>query len=168
MGDMAEPVEMTPGMREFVESIGVYFERYDLPRIGGRILGLLIVAERPLSLDDMAAALQVSRASASTNVRMIVDYGLAELVSLLGERRDYYRFSESPWERGTLVNIEATVALRRIGERGLAGMAPAAGVTRDRLEELLDFCDFAIEDQQDMLARWRERQARRGERRAER
>ena len=77
---MDQPHRLSPGMQQFIERMGIYFEHLELPRITGRILGLLMVADRPLSLDNMAAALQVSRASASTNIRMAIHFGAAELV----------------------------------------------------------------------------------------
>src|SRR5439155_617535 len=76
---------------EFIEAVGLFFERLGIARIGGRILGLLMLAERPLTLDEMAGLLLVSRASISTNARMSVAAGLVEHVSWPGDRRDYYR-----------------------------------------------------------------------------
>jgi hypothetical protein len=52
----------TPEKVRFVESMGRYLGQYGLSRIGGRLLGLLMIAEEPLSLDDMATTLSVSRA----------------------------------------------------------------------------------------------------------
>lgn len=154
---MAEPEPMNNDARQFVESMGLYYEQYDLPRIGGRILGLLLIAERPLSLDDMATRLGVSRASISTNVRMAVSYGLAELITLPGDRRDYYRYPENAWERGIRMNIEAIQVLRRLAERGLAVAASENEAAQARFADLLDFCDFSLEDLSGMLERWRER-----------
>lgn len=158
---MAEPGAMSPELEQFIESMGVYFEHYGVPRIGGRVIGLLIAARRPLSLDDMAEALRVSRASVSTNVRMAMNYGLAELVTFPGDRRDYYRYPDNAWERDILVNIEAIVALRRLAKRGLAATAPDNQVARARLDELRDFCDFTLGEMHGWLERWREHRAAR-------
>jgi DNA-binding transcriptional regulator GbsR (MarR family) len=161
---MADDERISPGMREFIESMGVYFERYGLARIGGRILGLLMVADRPLSLDDMANTLLVSRASVSTNIRLAVASGLAELVSLAGDRRDYYRFSQDAWERATKVEIEGILALRRIAERGLVALEQAEGMARTHLDDVITYCDFVIDDRRALLERIQAR--RRAEERA--
>jgi DNA-binding transcriptional regulator GbsR (MarR family) len=145
-------------MRQFIERVGLYFEQYEVSRIGGRIIGLLLVAGEPLSLDDIAAALDVSRASVSTNVRMAVTYGMAELVTKPGDRRDYYRWPANAWDRGLVINVEAVIALRRIAEQGLAAAEPDDTVARERLDELEDFCDFCRDEMQGMLDRWRARQ----------
>jgi hypothetical protein len=154
---MAEAGDGTDGRQAFVESMGLYFERYGVARIGGRLLGLLMLADRPLTQEAMAAALGVSRASVSTNVRLVVESGLVEVVSLPGDRRDYYRFAASPWERGIVVNVEAIERLRRISAAGLAAVPPDDVAARERLLEALDFCDFMLEEYRGLLVRWRAR-----------
>jgi len=148
---------ISPEMRQFIESVGQYFERYALPRIGGRILGLLLVAQRELSLDDIASTLQVSRASVSTNIRLILVIGLGELVTRPGDRRDYYRFSPHAWEQGLEADIEGTVALRRLAERGLAAAQKSESTAHQHLAELIEFCDFVLEDRRTSLVRWKKR-----------
>ena len=152
---MPQREPLSPDLRQFVESMGVYFGRYGLPRIGGRILGLLIIADRPLSLDDIASTLHVSRASISTNIRLIVASSLAEPFSLPGDRRDYYRFGPDTWERSAATELDGILMLRRLGERGLAAARDADNVARQHLSELLEFCDVLLEDRQAGLEHWR-------------
>lgn len=152
---MAQPQILPHDLRQFVDSMGVYFERYGLAPIGGRMLGLLIIADRPLSLDDMAHALYVSRASVSTNIRLIVTSGLAEPFNVPGDRRDYYRFGPDTWELTLRTELDAILMMRRIGERGLAAARPTETVAQERLRELLEFCDVLFEDRQAGLEHWR-------------
>ena len=159
---MAVPEPLSPALREFIESMGIYFERYGLARIGGRILGLLMVADRPLSLDDMANTLRVSRASVSTNMRLITASSLADHISLPGDRRDYYQFGRDTWERALKAEIEGIILLRRIAERGLAAVSATENTARDHLEEALEFCDLLVEDRQRTIERWHALQAAKG------
>jgi DNA-binding transcriptional regulator GbsR (MarR family) len=76
---------------QFVERMGLTLESDGLPRIAGRIFGLLLVTEKALSLDELAAELRVSKASVSTNARLLEHRGVLELVSRPADRRDYYR-----------------------------------------------------------------------------
>lgn len=76
---------------EFVERIAVAMEADGLPRIAGRIFGLLLLSEEVLSLDSITEAIGASKASASVNTRLLEQRGLIERVSLQGDRRDYYR-----------------------------------------------------------------------------
>jgi DNA-binding transcriptional regulator GbsR (MarR family) len=130
-----------------------------LARIGGRILGLLMLADAPLGLEEMATALGVSRASISTNIRQIVTFGLAEHLSLPGDRRDYYRFADSPWLGAMRARIDGTRSLLRITEQGLATLAAEDTAARLRLEEMRDACVFMIEEMQASIARWQAHRA---------
>jgi hypothetical protein len=87
---------------------------------------------------------------------------LAELITLPGDRRDYYRMPEQPWERALQVEIDGIANLRRIVEQGLAALPPENVVARERLEESIDFCDFATEQWRGAIERWHEyREAKR-------
>ena len=67
-------LEMTESQRKFIEKLGFYYESYGVPRIGGRMLGLLLVAGEPVSAEQMSATLLVSRSSISTNIRLLMSY----------------------------------------------------------------------------------------------
>jgi DNA-binding transcriptional regulator GbsR (MarR family) len=71
--------------------MGLALEADGLPRIAGRIFGLLLISEDALSLDKLASELRVSKASVSTNARMLEHRGVLEQVSRPADRRDYYR-----------------------------------------------------------------------------
>ncbi len=152
----------TPEKVRFVESMGRYLGQYGLSRIGGRLLGLLMIAEEPLSLDDMATTLSVSRASISTNIRLVTTTGMAELVTKPGDRRDYYQFTHDAWGHALRAEMNSLPPLRRMAARALAALGPNDHQAREQLEDLVDFCDFSIEERVGMIARWRERLRARG------
>ncbi len=64
-------------LSQFIENMGLHYEDYGFARIAGRIIGLLLVSPRPISSEEMAEALQVSRSSISTNLRTLM---LADLI----------------------------------------------------------------------------------------
>ena len=78
---------------QFVEKLAVALERDGFPRIAGRIYALLLISDEEISLDDIAATLGASKASASVNTRMLEDKSLIVRVSRTGDRRNYYRIS---------------------------------------------------------------------------
>jgi DNA-binding transcriptional regulator GbsR (MarR family) len=80
-----------PRTAQFVEQMGLVLESDKLPRIAGRIFGLLLVSAEARSLDQLAAALGVSKASVSTNARLLEHRGILERVGRPADRRDYYR-----------------------------------------------------------------------------
>ncbi len=78
---------------QFVERMGLLVEEDGWPRIAGRILGFLTLTVEACSLDEIASALDVSRASVSTDARRLMQSGLLERLSRPGDRRDYYQLA---------------------------------------------------------------------------
>ncbi len=154
---MADPEQLTFEQSEYIESLGVFFEHFGLPRLVGRLLGLLMLSDRPLTLDDMARALLVSRASVSTNIRIALHNEYVARVGIPGDRRDFYRFSDAVWERRALLMVEASKASLSMAERGLATLGPEDVRARERLEVMRDYCVFSIEETYRMQERWSER-----------
>ena len=107
----------------FIERMGLMTEADGLPRIAGRIFGYLLLTPGECSLEEIASALGVSRASVSNDARRLVQMGLLERRSRPGDRRDYYSMSTDAFRH----SIEARIdSMRRfhglIDEaRGLAG-----------------------------------------------
>jgi DNA-binding transcriptional regulator GbsR (MarR family) len=149
------------GSVEFVEGMGIYFAQYDLPRIFGRILGLLMISERPLPHDEIAKLLGVSRGSVSTNMRLGLMLNLVERVAAAGDRRDFYRQSGDAWGRSIEAKGEQLAPLERIGRRALESLPDDHPQARERVEEMLDFCAFFEEESAGLLARWHARRAAR-------
>jgi DNA-binding transcriptional regulator GbsR (MarR family) len=128
-------------LSQFIENMGLYYEAYDVPRIGGRILGLLMVKPNPMTSEEMSEILQVSRSSVSTNLRTLQMAGLVEQVSVPGDRRDYYLFSEEAWLRILEMRLEQVLSMKEAAEEGLQnleGEHPA----RQRMEEMLAWSEM--------------------------
>jgi DNA-binding transcriptional ArsR family regulator len=87
---MMTQINLAPAAERYVERMGLLWEAEGLPRIAGRMLGLLALQSDAASLDDIAAALGVSKASVSADARQLERLALVERVSRPGDRRDYY------------------------------------------------------------------------------
>lgn len=146
--------ELGAGARQFIEGMGIYLESLGIRRIGGRILGLLMMAERPLTLDDMARALKVSRASISTNARMSVAVGMVDHVILPGDQRDYDAFSADAWTRRMQVALPQLDMLHQLAERGPTAFDNSNTPGRERLRAALAFCDFYRRETEASITRW--------------
>lgn len=75
---------------EFIETAARLCHLVNLPQSTGRIYGLLYLSPAPLTLDDIAAALSISKASCSTGTRQLVAIHAVRQVWIPGERRDHY------------------------------------------------------------------------------
>lgn len=82
---------------EFVERLGLIAQADGIPRIAGRILGLLVIHGGPFSFAELAERLKVSRGSISTNTRLLEHLGIIERVSKAGERQDYFQIRSEPY-----------------------------------------------------------------------
>lgn len=114
----------TPAPRsEFATLAGEMAESIGFNKSIGQIYGLLYMAGRPLSLDEIAQELSMSKGNASINIRVLEDWGAVHKVSVSGSRRDHYHAN---------MNLKQ-VALRRIQE----GVGKRLVRAEDALDRLL-------------------------------
>lgn len=130
---------------QFIERMGQLFEQDGLARIAGRIFGRLLLAAEPKSLDDLVEELQVSKASVSTNTRLLARLGMVERTTFPGDRRDYYRVLESVHERMLELRLERLQATSELLGDGLRTPAAADPRVRKRLEQYGEFFDRMVE-----------------------
>jgi len=76
--------------RRFIEAGGNTTHAFGLGRIIGRLYALLYLTPVPTALEEIAAQLAVSKASASIAVRQLADLHAVRQVWIPGERRDFY------------------------------------------------------------------------------
>lgn len=74
----------------FIESAGRTTQSFGLGRIIGQLYALLFFSKEPLSLDDMADELKVSKGSVSTNIRELEKWSAVKKVWVKGSRKDFY------------------------------------------------------------------------------
>jgi DNA-binding transcriptional regulator GbsR (MarR family) len=102
---------------DFIDTSGEWAERYGLTRVAGLLKGLLLLSRRPMSLDDMAERLEVSKASVSTNIRLLERWKAVRRVFNRGDRKNYYELRGDLWEIETeIVSIVLTEELGRFAE----------------------------------------------------
>jgi predicted transcriptional regulator len=144
-------------VQQFVECMGLLLESERLPRIAGRMFGLLLVSEAAQSLDDLAERLQVSKASTSTNARFLEQMGLIERVAQPGDRRDYYQIDSGAVERMLAMARKRWVAMRDLMAQGADALPPEMGVAAERLRGAEQFHTLLLEHSDELLQQWRTR-----------
>ena len=145
---------MDAATTNFIERMGLVLESDGLPRIAGRMFGLLLISPDPHSLDDLAADLKVSKGSVSTNARLLEQRGLLERVCRPADRRDYYSV---PPDLFTRTMAQRLARWQRFHEAiGYArGLLPLlSSEVRQRLEEYEEAYGFMSQVIRDALARW--------------
>jgi DNA-binding transcriptional regulator GbsR (MarR family) len=154
---MNSSVEKT--ISNFVERMGLIAQADGMPRIAGRILGMMIVHGGPFSFADLAERLQVSRASISTNTRLLESLGVIERTGVPGERQDYFRMRPHPYARMLQGYVERMRRARELVDETQAALPQELGGAHDRLEELDAFYDMLIESFESVVEKWEARRA---------
>ncbi|HUL57724.1 MAG TPA: MarR family transcriptional regulator [Anaeromyxobacteraceae bacterium] len=150
-------------LREWVEELAMLYEREGLPRMAGRIFGWLLVCEPPeQTMEQLAGALQGSKASMSTMTRLLVTAGLVERVRPPGARRDGFRIPHDHWTNMWRSRTQALSAAAAVIARGRALVAGRPAEARRRLDEIHDLYRWFEKEYPRLLSRWeRERRPRR-------
>jgi DNA-binding transcriptional regulator GbsR (MarR family) len=140
-----EPVHLLEA-KHFIEDIGLFFEQMGMPRMAGRILGVLLIADPPAqSITDIAGTLVASKSSVSVMARLLVENGLIERVAAPVPRRDYYRFKPGGWIHYMRRWLALMSELHRIAERGLALLDDKPPELQHRLIEAHDLFSMVEE-----------------------
>ena len=147
---------LTPALHTFIEGMGMYFEVQGIPRIGGRILGLLMIAHAPLSAADIATILGVSRGSLSTNFRLLLASGMVEKVAVRGDRVTYFVFSDSAMEQRIAVGLRSVAAFRQLCSQALEAL-PAHDPSRRHLDISVEWSDLLTQSFEAAMAEWHQR-----------
>jgi DNA-binding transcriptional regulator GbsR (MarR family) len=147
---------MEESVQQFVERMGLLCEREGLSRGAGRLFGFLLVSERAYSLDELTEMLQASKASMSTNARILESLGMIERVSMLGDRRDFYRVGDDPWERMLRVAQGRWRDMIQVFEESREALPASRQVARERLGGAARFHTLLLNGVDGMIAQWRE------------
>ncbi len=104
-----------------VAGLGRLARFFGFGEVMGRMYGTLMLSPEPMSLDDLAGSLEISKGSVSMNVRDLERWGMAKEVWVRGERKKYYRAESDLWQ--VILNVigsreqrEVQVALEVLNE----------------------------------------------------
>lgn len=148
--------------QNYAEEVGIFFEQSGMPRMAGRVLGWLMVAEPPYqTMNDLTEALQASKGSISTMTRLLIQVGLIEKTSLPGRRRIYFRIKTVSWDEKMKESLTQTTAFRQLAERGLQMVSGKQESNRRWLEELRDMYAFFEQELPSLVERWQKEKASR-------
>ena len=87
----------------------------------GRLYGTVLLSPEPMSLDDLAGSLEISKGSVSMNMRALERWGMAKEVWVRGERKKFYAAESDLWQvirnvLGSRESREVQLALNVLGE----------------------------------------------------
>jgi DNA-binding transcriptional regulator GbsR (MarR family) len=125
-------VKLTPAIERFVLHWGDLGGSWGVNRSVAQIHALLLISERPLTAEEIAATLGLARSNVSNSMRDLLSWDLVRRAPILGDRRDHFEAEGDVWEMVTKI-----VAIRKARE-----LDPAAEVLRACLAEAQ--CDRSV------------------------
>jgi DNA-binding transcriptional regulator GbsR (MarR family) len=139
----------------FIEQMGLIMAADGLPRIGGRLLGFLLITDGDVSLDDIARRLRVSKPSVSTNARLLEQRGVIEKVTRVADRRDYYRIADDVIGRTMQQRLNRLQRLQSCIAGARTSMTGVPPTVATRLDDFSAACTQLSTMTEKALSRWR-------------
>ncbi len=134
----------------WVERATSFFaEHYGVPPVMGRLWALLMVCDPPeQSGAQIAAAIGASRASVSTNARLLIATGLIQPTTRPGERTTYYRIHDDAWETVVRRRLESIAGFQVLAQEAveLIGAGSPRARRLEATQEIFDWMARALAD----------------------
>lgn len=118
-------MKMTPKIESFVFHFGEMGSRWGFNRTVGQIYALLVLNEHPLTANEIAELLGISRGNVSMGLKELHSWQLVQTIHKQGDRKDYYHTKGSIWDMANKV----------FEERRKREMDPTLSLLRDILLE---------------------------------
>ncbi len=93
---MREPLQEVS--ESIMEAMGRISDFWGFSKIMGQLYGMLYLSFKPLTLDDMAEKLSVSKGNVSINIRTLERWNMVRPVWVKGDRKDYYEAEIDCWK----------------------------------------------------------------------
>jgi HTH-type transcriptional regulator, glycine betaine synthesis regulator len=91
-----------------METMGKITAFWGFSKIMGQLYGLLYLTPKPLTLDEMAENLSISKGNVSINIRALERWSMVRQIWVKGDRKDFYEAETDFWKiiRGVLKERE--------------------------------------------------------------
>jgi DNA-binding transcriptional regulator GbsR (MarR family) len=144
--------------REVIREYGDGYHAFGLNRVMGHIVGLLLFAREPLSLDEICKQLGRTKGVISQIMRRLVERNLVRKVLSTGTRKDFYEVHPSVFENAFRNNLELIRSNTRIAKRlkDLVELNEMETVVtlHHRLVEMVRFYELTEKHYQNFLNEW--------------
>jgi DNA-binding transcriptional regulator GbsR (MarR family) len=158
---------MDRAQRMFIDRLGDAAEADGLSPIAGRLFALLMLAAEPQSLEELADALGVSKASVSTDARRLLDRGIVERTRRTGDRRDFYELAPDFFARVIRARVARWRRIQQLVDDVRADTTALPAAASARFDDVDAMQSAVIDRVDEALAEWeREAQKRRATARA--
>ena len=130
-----------------VDGVGRLARFFGFSEVMGRLYGTVLLSPEPLSLDDLASCLKISKGSVSMNMRAIERWGMAKEVWIRGERKKFYTAESNMWQ--IIRNV--------LGSRERREVQKAIDVLNDSIQKLQNAENELTAEEQELARYYLER-----------
>lgn len=82
----------------FIALWGQMASNWGIPRSMAEVHALLYIAGEPMNTDEVMEVLGISRGSASTTLRALVEWGIVSRTHVRGDRKEYFQAEQDVWK----------------------------------------------------------------------
>jgi len=137
---------VSPAVEKLVLHWGDMASRWGISRTAAQIHALLYFSGKPLTADELVAALGVARSHVSTSLRQLQAWGVVNVVHELGERRDRFESIKDVWQMFEILlderkrrELDPTLKALRETAAQLGTARGEADTTKARITQMLEF-----------------------------
>jgi len=148
-------IDLSPKQIELIEHFGVVQEKMGLAPATSRVNALLTISDKTeLTFDEIREALQLSKSSASNAINNLLSLDRIGYKTKLGDRKRYFYSRLDHWRASFRKDIlglnDYTSSLSKI----LENRTKDTEVYNDKLEELVNFMDYFIDESIQLIDKW--------------
>jgi DNA-binding transcriptional regulator GbsR (MarR family) len=159
---MSKAIPSYEELLQWVEQVTAFLARDGVPPIAARILGWLMICDPPAqTAAEIATAIGASRASLTTNMRVLTTMELVARRTRPGNRTAYYCVEDDAWEKVVRRQIASLTSFCEIADVGmnLIGRDSARAARIREAYQTLDWMAQVFADAPPMPSRKRSRKA---------
>jgi hypothetical protein len=148
---------MDQACARFMDDLGHLYARFGLSVTFGRAFALLLLSDQPISLDELALQLTVSKSAVSVAARELERVGVARRLSTPGSRRVLYEADDDmlPLFQAQFARVRLALPVFQAAES-----CASPGRAKQRLRDMVELHEFWLTEAEGILERWRQRSRR--------
>lgn len=127
---------LTPAQQDFIDDFAQLLTPWEMPITAARLYAYLLLVSAPVTLDEFADALGISKSNASTAARDLEAMGIARRMTDRGSKRIRYEVTTDP---GTALRRHAELLGQTAALIDSRKEQVASGANLDRLADLARF-----------------------------
>ncbi|WP_162052516.1 GbsR/MarR family transcriptional regulator [Pontibacter pamirensis] len=142
--------------RELIEEIGIYHENNGFQPAVARVMGLLLVSDKPeLTFDEISETLNISKSATSNALNMLLNTGHIDYTTFSGDRKRYFRIRSSNWRELFNKKMEDLSGLNNLLKRVLEVRKRENPEYDVKLKDFIGFLDYLKQQLPELIENWR-------------